>query len=175
MRGPNSLGLMDTERFAQYWWTRSTARITSAQEPTPYGRGKGVGGCSAVNVQVAIRGMLEDYDLWAAEGCSGWSGADVLPTFKRLEDDLDFASAPHHGRGGPLPIVRPPRSKWGAVDIALADAAIDLGYGWAEDHKRAGVYGRFPRRPQQPRWAARLYQRCLPRAGAKPRQPHHHW
>ncbi len=144
MRGPNSLALMDIERFNQFWWTSTMARLTTVQEPTPYGRGKGVGGCSAVNVQVAIRGMPEDYDLWAAQGCTGWSGAEVLPTFMRLEDDFDFGNAPFHGRGGPLPIIRPPKAQWGTVDVALGEAAVDLGYGWAEDHNAPGTTGVSP-------------------------------
>ena len=144
MRGPNSLALMDTERFSQFWWTTTMARLTTGQEPSPYGRGKGVGGCSAVNVQVAIRGMPEDYDLWAAQGCTGWSGAEVLRTFIRLEDDSDFGDAAFHGRGGPLPIIRPTRAQWGAVDLALGDAAVDLGYGWAEDHNAPGSTGVSP-------------------------------
>lgn len=132
MRGPNCLPLMDMERFGRFWWSGSLARMTNSQEPTPYDRGKGLGGCSAVNVQVAIRGMLDDYDNWAAQGCSGWSGADVLPSFIRLEDDLDFGDMPYHGRGGPLPIVRPGRDAFGPVDKALADAAVALGYGWSD-------------------------------------------
>ena len=142
MRGPNSLALMDLERFSRYWWTTTQARLTSAQEPTQYGpRGTGVGGSSAVNAKVAIRGLAEDYDLWAARGCTGWAGVDVLETFVRLEDDHDFADAPYHGQGGPLPIIRPPRTRWGAVDTALADAATDLGYGWADDHNAPGSSG----------------------------------
>ncbi|MDQ6884231.1 MAG: GMC family oxidoreductase N-terminal domain-containing protein [Candidatus Dormibacteraeota bacterium] len=142
MRGPNSLALLDTERFPQYWWQNLAARMTGIQQPTPYGRGKGVGGCSSVNVQVAIRGLPDDYDSWAAQGCDGWSGAEVLPTFRRLEDDHDFGDAAYHGRGGRLPITRPPRARWGAVDLALADAAVSLGYGWSDDHnapKSTGV------------------------------------
>ena len=133
MRGPNNRPLLDTDRFGSFWWTKTQARMTRSQEPTSYSRGKGLGGCSAVNVQVAFRGMLEDFDRWAADGCTGWSGQEVLSAFIRLEDDLDFGDRPYHGRGGPVPIVRPSRAQFGPVDIALADAAVELGYGWADD------------------------------------------
>src|SRR5437868_9237429 len=51
-------------------------------------RAKVVGGCSATNAAIALRGMPGDYDEWAARGNPGWSWADVLPVFRRLERDL---------------------------------------------------------------------------------------
>jgi len=103
-----------------------------------------MGGSSAINGQIAIRGMLEDFDIWAGQGCAGWSGQEVLPAFIRLENDLDFGDKAYHGRSGPIPIYRAPREKWGAVDKSLCDAALDLGYGWAEDHNAPGATGVSP-------------------------------
>ena len=88
--------------------------------------------------------MLEDFDDWAAQGCTGWTGADVLPYFCKLEDDLDFGDKPYHGKGGSIPVYRAPREKWGAVDNALATAAVDLGYGWHDDHNTPGSTGVSP-------------------------------
>lgn len=88
--------------------------------------------------------MLEDYDSWAAQGCVGWSGEELLPYFNRLEDDLDFGDAPYHGRGGPIPICRLPLDRWGAQDRALRSAALDLGYGWSDDHNAPGSTGVSP-------------------------------
>ncbi|HEU0084084.1 MAG TPA: GMC family oxidoreductase N-terminal domain-containing protein, partial [Bradyrhizobium sp.] len=68
-------------------------------------RGKGLGGSSAINAMVYIRGHRSDYDRWAALGNSGWSYADVLPYFKRSEDNADF-DGDYHGRGGPLAVNR---------------------------------------------------------------------
>ena len=53
-------------------------------------RGKLVGGCSAVNAGVVVRGTPSDYDEWAALGNEGWSFSEVLPFFRRVENDADF-------------------------------------------------------------------------------------
>ncbi|MBI2767120.1 MAG: GMC family oxidoreductase N-terminal domain-containing protein [Chloroflexi bacterium] len=71
-----------------------------------YPRGKVTGGSSAVNSAIALRGVPEDYDEWAAKGNPEWSWAKVLPFFRKLEDDQD-ESGDFHGKGGPLPIRRP--------------------------------------------------------------------
>ena len=68
-------------------------------------RGKGLGGSSAINAMVYIRGHRSDYDHWASLGNTGWSYADVLPIFKRCEDNADF-DGEYHGKGGPLPVNR---------------------------------------------------------------------
>lgn len=124
-----------------YSWTKLTARRTEAQEPRLFWRGRGLGGSSAINGQIAIRPPLSEFDLW---GLPGWSAQDVLPYFCKLEDDLDFGDAPYHGRGGPIPVYRAPREYWGAVDRALAGAALSIGYGWCEDHNAPAGSGVSP-------------------------------
>ncbi|WP_201740763.1 GMC family oxidoreductase [Rhodoferax sp. TS-BS-61-7] len=64
-------------------------------------RGKVLGGSSSVNAMIYIRGQREDYDSWAAEGNPGWSYDEVLPYFKKAEDNARGADA-FHGQGGPL-------------------------------------------------------------------------
>jgi choline dehydrogenase-like flavoprotein len=64
-------------------------------------RGKGLGGSSAINAMVYIRGHRSDYDHWASLGNAGWSFADVLPYFKRSENNADF-DGEYHGKSGPL-------------------------------------------------------------------------
>ena len=65
--------------------------------------GKGLGGSSAINAMVYIRGHRSDYDQWAALGNAGWSFSDVLPYFKRSENNADF-DGEYHGKDGPLAV-----------------------------------------------------------------------
>ncbi len=62
-------------------------------------RGKVLGGSSSINAMIYIRGHRTDYDGWAASGCAGWGYADVLPYFKRSEDNVRGGCA-FHGAGG---------------------------------------------------------------------------
>ena len=136
--------LLGSEDMQKYQWGALKARRTDVQAPMPYWRGRGAGGSSAINGQIAIRGMLDDFDEWARQGCVGWSGADVLPYFKKLEDDLDFGDRSYHGRGGPIPVWRAPQDRWGGTDLALRDVCLDLGYGWCEDHNAPAGTGVSP-------------------------------
>jgi choline dehydrogenase len=103
-----------------------------------------MGGSSVINGQIAIRGVPDDFDRWAAAGCTGWAWADMLPYFCKLETDRTFPDAPYHGDRGPIPVYRAPREAWGHVDCALADAAVALGYGWNEDHNAPTGTGASP-------------------------------
>ena len=133
MRSANPLGIMDPSRFPQLTWPALVARRTAHQAPRVYDRGRGAGGSSSINWQVAHRAMLEDFDLWAEQGCSGWSGEELLPAMNRLENDLDYGDAPYHGNRGPIKIARPPISQWGCVDLALLEAGLDRGHPWHDD------------------------------------------
>jgi choline dehydrogenase len=73
--------------------------------PLPQPRGRVVGGSSAVNTCIALRGQPSDYDEWASLGLPDWSWKHCLPAFKRLENDLDIRDE-WHGQDGPLPIRR---------------------------------------------------------------------
>ena len=88
-------------------------------------RGKVIGGSSSINGMVYVRGHARDYDYWAESGADGWSFADVLPYFKRLEHWHGEADAggggEWRGRNGPLHISRGPRAN------PLFDAFIEAG------------------------------------------------
>lgn len=91
-------------------------------------RGRVMGGSSAVNTTIALRGIPEDYDEWADLGCNGWSWQDVLPAFNRLERDLDFGDRDYHGDAGPITIRRYPKEELEPQQLAFLDSAADLGY-----------------------------------------------
>jgi choline dehydrogenase-like flavoprotein len=70
-------------------------------------RGKGLGGSSAINAMIYLRGQHEDYDGWAAAGATGWGWSDVLPYFKRSENNEreELRHGLLHGTGGPLNVA----------------------------------------------------------------------
>ncbi|MBB3979885.1 choline dehydrogenase [Rhizobium azooxidifex] len=132
MASANVFNLILPEHFQkQYMYADLMARRTKKQDHRIYWRGKGLGGSSAVNAQIAIRGVLHAFDRWADIGCTGWSGEDVLPYFNKLEDDP--IEAPYHGKGGPIPIYRAPFDRWGNVDMAMRDSAMAVGHPWHDD------------------------------------------
>ena len=105
-------------------------------------RGRLVGGSSAVNATYALRGQPQDYDGWAARGLPEWSWERCLPYFVRLEDDADFGDEAHHGRGGPIHIMRRPPAA--AVEEAFTAACLELGHAPAPDLNSPGVIGVGP-------------------------------
>ncbi len=78
------------------------ARATDLRPDMFVPRGKIVGGSSAVNAQIFLRGVPEDYDSWAAAGSDLWSHDALLPFLCRLESDPDYGDAPYHGADGPI-------------------------------------------------------------------------
>lgn len=88
-----------------------------------YPRGKVIGGCSAINAMIYMRGQAADYDGWRQLGLAGWGWDDVLPHFLRHEDHVD--GGPLHKQGGEWRIEHP-RMRWKVLD-AFADAAEGVG------------------------------------------------
>jgi 5-(hydroxymethyl)furfural/furfural oxidase len=134
LRSLNSWRPLDNPECMGFYETGLTSRRTPQQEPRPYLRGRGLGGTSLINGMVAMRPRPDDYDRWAAAGCTGWSYQDMLPYLRRVEADADFGDQADHGGDGPMPVERLPREQWGLVDNRFADAALKLGYPWLEDH-----------------------------------------
>jgi choline dehydrogenase len=89
-----------------------------------YPRGKVVGGSSAINAMISMRGQAADYDGWHSLGLTGWAWRDVLPIFKQLENHF-LGDSEHHGAGGEYR-VEAPRVTWRVLD-AVREAAVQLG------------------------------------------------
>lgn len=93
----------------------------------PWPRGRVLGGTSAINGLLYVRGQAQDFDTWAQLGNRGWSHSDVLPYFKRAEDQ-ERGGDDLHGKGGPL----------GVSDVAMANRLC-------EAYIAAGVAAGLPR------------------------------
>ena len=106
------------------WWAQGSAEQTTML-PAP--RGKVVGGTSAINGQVLLRGVPEDYDSWAAEGNDQWGYINVLPFFRKLETDMDITDD-FHGGEGPIPVRRFKREEWLPFQQAFVRASLEAGY-----------------------------------------------
>lgn len=89
-----------------------------------YPRGKVLGGCSAINAMVYMRGQKEDYDNWRRMGLEGWGWDDVKPIFRQHLDHY-LGAGEHHGAGGEWR-VEAPRTRWDILDTFI-DAAIEAG------------------------------------------------
>jgi choline dehydrogenase len=88
-------------------------------------RGRGLGGSGLINGMVYFRGHPHDYDDWAAAGATGWSFREVLPYFRRSEDNKDFGDSEFHGSGGAMHIRRVTRPN--PLNFAFFEALASLG------------------------------------------------
>ncbi len=106
-------------------WAFMTAPQKHAQGRSLYWpRGKVLGGSSSINAMIYIRGNRVDYDSWRDDfGCTGWGYADLLPYFRRSEDQARGPS-PYHGMGGPL------RVEDGRHAHRLTRSFIDAAQAW---------------------------------------------
>lgn len=85
-------------------------------------RGKGLGGSSSINNMVYIRGNRKDYDTWEKLGCKGWSYDDVLPIFKKLENNQAGQNPDYHGFDGEISVVKPQdKNEVGQIFVAAGD------------------------------------------------------
>ncbi|NGN69531.1 choline dehydrogenase [Streptomyces sp. A7024] len=101
------------------WGYYSVPQKHAADRRIPMTRGKLLGGSSAINGMLFVRGHRGNYDDWAAEGCRGWSYDDVLPSFKRMED-WEGGASESRGAGGPIAVNR--ASGLAPASEALVDA-----------------------------------------------------
>jgi choline dehydrogenase len=119
-------------------------QASDAAPSAPFPRGRVVGGSSAVNTTIALRGMPEDYDGWAAAGNPEWAWERVLPAFRRMERDLDYGDRPYHGDAGPISIRRYTPAELHPVQAAFLAAAEELGYPPCADANAPWSWGAGP-------------------------------
>jgi choline dehydrogenase len=129
-------GIHGTSTSTHDWGYRGTRTAGSAPFLLP--RGRVTGGSSAVNATFALRGHPADYDGWALPG---WSFDEVLPSFIRLERDLDFGAAAYHGSAGPVPIRRYLGAERSALTAVVEEAFVAVGVPRIADHNAPGAVG----------------------------------
>jgi len=120
------------------WCFMSEPEESTAGRPIPVPRGRMLGGSSAINGLVFVRGQALDYDAWAQMGNRGWSYADVLPIFKRLES-YQGGDGALRGRDGPLRLTEA-YDRSGLYD-ALFAAAEETGLPRNPDYNGASQEG----------------------------------
>ncbi|MDE2563763.1 MAG: choline dehydrogenase [Sphingomonadales bacterium] len=121
VRMPAGVGTLIKQKSKHNWgfWTQPEPHMDGRRLWQP--RGKGLGGSSAINGMIYIRGHARDYDQWRQMGLEGWSYAEVLPYFKRAEAFEDGANE-FHGGEGPL------RVSWGErTEHPLYRASVEAG------------------------------------------------
>ncbi|MFT6966524.1 MAG: choline dehydrogenase, partial [Marivirga sp.] len=101
-------------------------------------RGKMLGGSSSNNAMIYIRGHKNDYDGWAKMGNKGWSYEEVLPYFKKAENN-EVINSQYHGKGGPLNITN--RNYTNHLSAVFVAAGQELGYPKNEDFNGANQEG----------------------------------
>lgn len=112
------------------WMFETTPQPGLNGRTLAYPRGKVLGGSSAINAMITMRGQAADYDGWRDSGLPGWGWEDVLPVFREIEDHF-LGESDVHGVGGEWR-VEPPRVRWDILD-AVRDAAEQIGIPRTQD------------------------------------------
>jgi choline dehydrogenase len=120
------------------WCLRTRAEPGLNGRSLGYPRGKALGGSSAINGMIYMRGQAADYDHWRQLGLKGWGWDDVLPVFKKHEDHYKGANE-FHGAGGEWR-VEPPRLRWPILDV-YSKAAAQVGIPPIDDFNRGDNEG----------------------------------
>ena len=132
-------GLLDIVRQPPLWPTlagteRDWAYVSVDEPATGHAhnlpRGRGLGGSHAINAMAFLRGHHTDFDAWAYAGNAGWSYAEVLPYFKRMED-VPHGDPYYRGRGGPLAVA--PTQHPHPLSLAFVEACQQSGHPLVDD------------------------------------------
>ncbi|MCU1636801.1 MAG: L-sorbose 1-dehydrogenase, partial [Cryobacterium sp.] len=138
LRDPGEMSVQEHDWGIRAYYTEPSA---TGQELQPYPRGKVVGGSSCVNAAVSQRATVEDLERWVGLGNDEWSYDATLPDFKRVERDLDFPDAHHHGDSGPVPIRRHTTEELSGVAAAFLRTCVEDGHPACEDFNAPGSTG----------------------------------
>ena len=111
------------------YWSAPQAHLDGRRIPVP--RGRVLGGSSSINGMAYHRGSPRDYDDWATQGNTGWSYAEVLPYFKRSENNPDYRGSPYHGQAGEMNVTFPRGPN--PLNQVFADAMAGLQFRHCDD------------------------------------------
>lgn len=111
-------GFVKMTRGIGSWGWRTVPQRHMKDMTIRFTQARVIGGGSSINAQIYTRGNPLDYDEWRQMGCEGWSYEDVLPWFRKSEDN-DTWDDRYHGRGGPLGVSQP------RVPMPICDAYLD--------------------------------------------------
>lgn len=128
--------LFNNRKFGWRYYTEPQVRAGNRKIYVP--RGRVLGGTSAINGMVYMRGHPRDYDEWAEES-PGWSYRQVMPYFLRSENNAAVRNSPYHGDSGPLHIIEPP--KLNRMSEVFLEATATLGYSQNPDFNGAAQEG----------------------------------
>jgi choline dehydrogenase len=130
---------------APHNWSFNATATPEQESPMPVPRGRVVGGSSAINGQVFLRGVPEDYDNWASWGNDEWSFIKTLPYFRKAETDTDIKDD-FHGFDGPIPVRRHKKETWLPAQVAFHQSCLAEGYPEDPDmnHPESGGIGPIP-------------------------------
>ena len=120
------------------WMFKTAPEPNLGDRSIAYPRGRVVGGCSAINAMIYMRGQAADYDGWRQLGLAGWGWEDVLPYFIRQEDHHGGEGA-LHGAGGEWRVERP-RVSWPILD-AVREAGVEIGIPKIDDFNQGDNEG----------------------------------
>jgi choline dehydrogenase len=124
---------------AANWLYSSEPEASTNGRRLPVPRGKLLGGSSSINGMVFVRGQAQDFDTWAQFGNRGWSYAEVLPFFKRMESYAGEGDDAFRGRDGPLRVTNPaPRDP---LFVTIITAAAQVGIRHNPDYNGASQEG----------------------------------
>ncbi len=133
-------------------------RATDKAEPMLVPRGKVTGGSSAINGQIFLRGVPEDYDTWASWGNTEWAFQKCLPYFRKLETDTTYQDD-FHGSNGPIICHRFRPEAWLDSSRAFYRACLDYGFADCPDHNNPDSTGVGPlplNNPNGIRWSTAI-------------------